>query len=161
MKKFIVLAIIAISTVAYCDDSEYAIVIPTNTSVVIAAPAYKPSTWQAWTASTAVTNGVNLRSGTDYFMVLTTGTTDTNAPTKAAGVITDGTAELLYIQQTGRKKLIVTQEANAEIWYHTGTSATTNGGEFAYLKGQQYSSDANGPVSVFSPDGVRLNIITK
>ena len=159
MKRIVLLFALLAAAFCFADDSEYAVTVAATNSTVIISPAHRPGTWEPWTASTAVTNGTNLRSGSDYFMVLTTGTTGTNAPTKAVGLITDGTAELLYIK--GRKRAIVTMEADAEVWFHTGTTASTNGGEYAFEQGQQYSSDTSDAVSVWPATAVKLNIITK
>lgn len=160
MRKFLFAATLLGAFLLWAEDSQYAVTVGTN-SMVIAAPAYQPADYAPWTASTAVTNGMVLRetSTKNYYMVLTAGTTGTNAPTtKARGKITDGTAELLYINRRGRKKVFVTQESDASVWYHTGKIATTNGGEYAFSRGQQFSTDSSDFISAIADGDVKLNI---
>lgn len=160
MKKLILVIMTALVACIYSDDIEYSVTLVPDTSTVILSQAYrKPTVWETWTAETAVTNGTVLKYGSNYYTVMTTGTTSTNAPTVTvdSGVITDGTAELIWVRG-GRKKALVTQEGNGQIWFHTGSVATTNGGEYAYLQGQQYITTSDTAISVISDTALKLNI---
>ena len=164
MKK-LVLVLCAIEGICLA-ESQYAVSVTETNSIVIAPRATPPRTYTLWATNTAVVNGEYIRvSDTKrYYMCVVAGTTGTNAPTATAaqnGLITDGTAELAPVAPNGRKMLFATQESDASIWYHVGSTATTNGGEFAYTKGQQFSYDGYDEVSAYSTSAVKINITDK
>jgi hypothetical protein len=163
MKK-ILIGLSLIAGIAFAGDIEYAVNVSSNTPTAVLPPCFRPATSSIWYANTAVTNGTVLKvkdTGVFYF-VLTTGTTSTNtAPSVTSGMETNGTAVLIAINKSGRKKALITQEANADLWYQTGTTCTTNGGEFAFLKAQQYRTDSDDMVWVYSTSDVKLNVIDK
>jgi len=160
----LMLAIIAV----FAQDIEYSISVAANTPTTISPPRKGFTIDAAWTTNTAVTNGTFLycTSNSLTYMVLETGTTDaasTNYPTATSGQTeTNGSAVLVHCYDFPRKKLVVTQEGNAGIWYQTGMSANTNGGgEFAYVKGTQYVSDSDEATTVVTDGAVKLNIRDK
>jgi hypothetical protein len=158
----IIAAIVLLSGVCLAAD-EYAITVPATNSTVIIPRAGQPKTYTTWTASTAYTNGqyVQAPGSQRYYMCLVAGTTSTTAPTAVFGTFTNGTATFIAVPKGGRQKVLVTQEASAQIWYHTGATATTNGGEYAYVKGQQYSTESADSISVYTDSDVKLNIVEK
>ena len=164
MRNLFAIMIIA-SVVSVSAENQYAITVPATNSTVILAPMGAQKTATIWSTNTVVANGdiLRVRNTTRTYMVLVAGTTGATAPTttRQTGLITDGDAGLVYIDTGGREKAIVTQEASADVWYQIGSTCTTNGGEFAYVKGQQYSTASDGTVSVYSTGGVKLNIIDK
>ena len=167
MKKTVLLSLLmAICLPVMAQDSEYAVTVPATNSTVILPPRKAQITADAgWVATNAVTQGQILFGVTanEYYMVLAAGTTGTNAPTGTAGQTeANGSATLIHCNRTdGREKALVTQAADAEVWYQTGTSADNTGGEYTFAKGQQYSTSEDGAVSVYSTEGVVLHIIDK
>lgn len=172
MKKlYILFAIVLVASGAIlaqnAQDAEYSVTLAADTSTTILPPRYNPNTYDyLFATNTAVTNGwvLRVRSTKQNYMVLTTGTTSTNAaPTGTAGQVeTNGTATLIHCRYIGgRDAAYVTQEADASIWYHTAFTATTNGGEYAYKQGQQYRTDQDGAVSVIATNAVKLNIVDR
>jgi len=165
MKKLnliILLAVLAAGA-TFAGDAEYPVTLAANTSTAILPPRIRPKSIDGYfPLSTAVTNGYLYRvlaTGEDY-MVLTGGTTTNAAPTGVSGQVeANGTATVIHCAyKSPRIMAYVTPEADADIWYHTGYTATTNGGQFAYLKGQQLRTDEQQPTSAISTSAVKLNI---
>lgn len=169
MKKLnliILIAVVAAGAI-FAGDSEYSLTLGAGESTVILPPRYNPNDVDGfWTTNSVVTNGYVFRvqSTKENYMVLTGGTTSaTNYPSGTSGQVeTSGTATVIHCRYKGPRVIAhVTQEADANLWYQTGYTATTNGGEFAYLKGQQYRTDERGAVSVYSESAVKINIWDK
>ena len=145
-------------------NAQYQITVPADTSIVILPPRnnQESNVDGIWVASTAVTNGQILRvSGTQRdYMVLVAGNTGTAAPTGVAGKPeANGTATLIHcLSKAPRITGNITQETDAEIYYHTGPVAAAAGGEYTYAQGQQYRTCDQEAVSVWSKSEVVLNV---
>ncbi len=168
MKKLTLSIIIAVlaAGAAIAGDSEYSITVGTESTVILPPRVDNNYRTGLWTTNTAVVNGEILRvlSTKQDYLVLVAGTTDaTDYPTGVTGQVeTNGTAIVIHCSyRAPRTAAHVTQESIADIWYHTGMTATTNGGEFAFTKGQQYRTDEDGPVSAIASDDVKLSIKDK
>lgn len=72
---------------------------PANYQIAKGIVSFRPSSTaaKAWTATTAVTVGTYLLSGEKLYKVVGDGTTGSSAPTDTTAGITDGTAELDYV----------------------------------------------------------------
>ena len=144
--------------------AEYAITVPAGVSTVVLPPRSRGVQADAgWIASTAVTQGSILFNGSnnEHYMVLIAGTTGTEAPDGVYGKPeSNGTATLIHCFRSpmGRVRANVTQQGDSDLWYQLGMTAGPGGGEFAYLKGQQYRTDENGAISVYAETEVILNI---
>lgn len=165
MKKtniILLLAVLAISGAAFAGDTEYAITVSATTSTVVLPPRKPGFRTGLWTTNTVVANGAILQvlSTSQDYLVLIGGTTSaTNYPSGKTGQVeVSGTVTAIHCAYFARSAAHVTQEADAGIWYHTGLSATTNGGQYAFSQGQQFRSNEQGPVSVFTDTEVKLNI---
>lgn len=165
MKKLNIILLLAVMTAgaAFSQDTEYAITLAATNSYVILPPRKAINADAVWVAETAVTQGQVLANTNKYYMVLVAGTTATNAPTNTTGrVEVNGTATLIHcLTIPDRTQALVTLESDADIWFHTGKTATTNGGEFACVKGQQYIIDTDEAVSAFSTSAIKLNVKDK
>ena len=168
MKKLILILAVLAAGAAFAQDAEYAITVPATNSTVILPPRdnKQVNIDGLWTTNSVVTNGQIFRvlTTSQEYMVLVGGTTSTNTyPSGTAGQVeTSGTATVIHCHYLSpRNAAHVTQEADAQIWYHSGLSATTNGGNYAYLKGQQFRTNEKGAVSVYSDVEVKLNIWDK
>jgi hypothetical protein len=165
MKKLILtLAVLAVGA-AFAQDAEYAITVPATNSTAILPPRdnKQVNIDGLWTTNSVVTNGQIFRvltTSLDY-MVLVGGTTSTNTyPSGTSGQVeTSGSVTLIHCHYLSpRTAAHVTQEADADIWYHTGLTATTNGGEYAFSEGQQFRTNEKGAVSVWAATEVKLAI---
>ena len=168
MKKLILIIALLAAGAALAQDAEYSITIPATTSTAILPPRDTKQTNidGLWTTNSVVTNGQIYRVLTtlEDYMVLVGGTTSaTNYPSGTAGQVeTSGSVTLIHCHyMSPRIAAHVTQTADADLWYWTGLTATTNGGEYAYLEGQQYRTDEAGAVSVWSATEVKLVIKDK
>lgn len=151
---------------AFAGDAEYGITVPATTSTVILPPRVSGYRTGLWTTNAVVANGEILKvlSTGEEYLVLVGGTTSaTNYPSATGGQTEiSGTVTAVHCDyKAPRTKGLSTQEADVSVWYHTGLSATTNGGEYAYIEGQQYGTDESGPVSVYTSAQVKLNIKDK
>jgi len=166
MKKLILitLAVLAVGA-AFAQDAEYAITVPATNSTAILPPRNNKQVNidGLWTTNSVVTNGQIFRVLTtkqDY-MVLVGGTTSTNTyPSGTAGQVeTSGSATAIHCNYLSpRTAAHISQLADADLWYWTGLTASTNGGQYAYLEGQQFRTNEKGAVSVWSATEVKLTI---
>jgi hypothetical protein len=165
MKKIISILFLTLSAACavFAQDSEYVITVGTNSTVI--APARKNIVYtNAWMPTNNVPQGQILYCTTNglKYMVLVAGTTSNTAPTVSNGQTqVNGSATLIHCQEGVRRtKFLATLESDASVWIKTGTSATTNsGGEFMYLKGQQYKSESGEAISAIASADVKLVII--
>ena len=156
MRKHIAALIIAAFAVAIF-AAEYAVTVPANTSYIIVPPTSIGS-GGAWTSGeTNAVGDCRVSNGFKYIAV-TAGVASNTAPSHTKGIASDGAVSWLAAVKTSRGLVYVAQEASAQLWYHHGTTASTNGGEYAFSKGQQFSTDSQGAVSVWSDTEVKLNI---
>ena len=168
MKKLILIIAVLAAGAAFAQDAEYSMTITADTSTVILPPRDNKEANRdgAWTTNSVVANGEIYRvlSTSQDYMVLVGGTTSTNLyPTGTSGQVeTNGTATVIHCHyKAPRERAHVTQEADAGLWYHTGYTATTNGGEYAFTQGQQFRTDTKGAVSVISDTEVKLSIMDR
>ena len=155
MKKFILITALAgIALIAGAVD--YQITVPATTSYKI-APARNRAPTGTWTTSTAVLQGDMVINAGNWYMAIHAGTTGTTAPVHMSGIVSDDTVLWLFVDKKARTQIAVTQEADAEIWYHDSV-AVASGGVFAYLKGQVYYDESSSAVYVYSDTEVNLNI---
>lgn len=168
MKKFIIPVVVCMMAItAFAQYAEYTITVPANTSTVILPPRTSEVTVDLmWSSGASVAQGKIIRvlATKQNYLVLSAGSLGSSPPTNTTGgVEKNGTATLIHCSTVARRvQAIVSQESDAEIWYLSGfTASSTNGGEFAYAKGQQYITDHAGAISVFSTSSVKLSIRDK
>lgn len=135
---------------------DYSILVPASTSYKI-APRHPVKTALAWEASAAVAQGDYRENIKRVYMAVHAGTTGSTAPTHVSGIVSDGTVLWLRVEKS-RVSLSITTEGEGSIWYHDNV-ATTNGGVYGYMKGQQYyEAEYQGEVFVVVETELKLNI---
>lgn len=155
MKKRILIIIAAAAALAYAAD--WQITVPAETSYIIAPQLNLRADPDPWEATTAVDQGELVLSGGRRYMALHAGTTGETPPEHQWGVASDDSVTWLRVRPN-RTFILVSQESNAQIWYHDGTTATNAGGVFAFAKGQTYGDTSANAISVWSDTEVKLSI---
>lgn len=136
---------------------DYVVNVSSNTSTVV-APLRGIRNAPAFATNTAVTAGSIVKHNGRFYMAMVSGTTGPTHPTHTSGIVTDGTVTWLRVPYGNRESLSIIPENDGGIWYHDGLAATTNGGVFGYIKGQQYTDDTDAPVTVWTEADTKLNI---
>lgn len=160
MKKKVIIAlaagIIAAIMTLTSSGADYHIVVPATTSTVI-LPAVGQKYAPAWEAETVYAQGALIKTSKQVYMAIVGGTAGSTVPALFGHTTVDGTVTWLKVPKK-RTGAFATQQADAQIWYHQGTVATINGGQYAYLRGQQFRTNLKGPISVYSDVEVKLDI---
>lgn len=154
MKKIVFAGFLAAASVLLAAD--YSITVPAGSAAMIAPPR---TAWQAptWVTNQAVTVGSLRIYDKTQFMAITAGTTGTTPPSTATAISSDGAVSWLAVPKGKRQSLSIVTENDGAVWYQDSAS-TTNGGVYAYLKGQQYSDNTDAAVWVYTADEVKFNV---
>ena len=153
--KRMMLIVVAVAALAYAAD--WQITVPAETSYIIAPQTNLRDDPDPWEELTAVDQGQLVLSGGRRYMALHAGTTGESAPAHLWGVASDDSVLWLRVRPS-RTFILITQESNAQIWYHDGLEAEEGGGVFAFAKGQTFGDTSANAISVWSDTEVKLSI---
>ncbi len=154
MKKMVTVLLFGLFSVLLAGDYS---VTSTGDSATCIAPPRNLMSAPAWAATNSVAQGVIRKNLGVYYMAVTAGTTGTNSPKHFGGIVSDGGVLWLRIPDGARKSLSIVQEASGDVWYRDDPAAT-NGGVYAFSKGQQYTDGTDAGVYVWTTNAIKFNV---